>query len=38
MVPTAVPGVLFTSFEPEIPLDAIADVARYAREYWSPGR
>jgi predicted AlkP superfamily phosphohydrolase/phosphomutase len=36
MLPDAVPGVLFTSFTPEQPIEAIADVARYARENW-PG-
>jgi hypothetical protein len=35
MLPEAVPGVLFTSFIPARPMDAIADVARYARENWS---
>lgn len=35
MLPDAVPGVLFTSFKPDQPLNAIVDVARYAREHWS---
>lgn len=35
MLPSAVPGVLFTSFQPDQPLEAIADIARYAQEHWS---
>ena len=34
ITPEAVPGVLFTSFEPEIPLGSLQDIARYAREHW----
>jgi len=34
ITPEAVPGVLFTSFKTEIPLDSLQDVARYARENW----
>lgn len=34
ITPDAVPGVLFTSFKTEIPLDSIRDIARYTREYW----
>jgi predicted AlkP superfamily phosphohydrolase/phosphomutase len=34
ITPEAVPGVLFTSFKTEIPLDSIQDIARYAREHW----
>jgi predicted AlkP superfamily phosphohydrolase/phosphomutase len=34
ITPEAVPGVLFTSFKPEIPLDSLQGVARYAREHW----
>lgn len=34
ITPDAVPGILFTSFETEIPLDSIQDIARYARDYW----
>jgi len=35
MLPSAVPGVLFTSFQPDQPLEAIGDIARYAQEHWS---
>ena len=35
ITPDAVPGVLFTSFETEIPLESIRDIARYAGEYWN---
>ena len=35
VAPDAVPGVLFTSFVPEVPLNSIPDVARYAREHWN---
>jgi len=31
IIPTAVPGVLFTSFHPDKPLNEIIDVTRYAR-------
>ena len=34
ITPEAVPGVLFTSFKTDIPLDSIRGIARYAREYW----
>jgi hypothetical protein len=34
ITPEAVPGVLFTSFKTESPLDSLQDVARYARENW----
>jgi len=34
ITPEAVPGVLFTSFTTDIPLDSIQGVARYAREFW----
>ncbi|MDH4018582.1 MAG: alkaline phosphatase family protein [Xanthomonadales bacterium] len=34
ITPAAVPGVLFTSFKMDTPLDSIAGVARYARETW----
>jgi predicted AlkP superfamily phosphohydrolase/phosphomutase len=34
ITPEAVPGVLFTSFKPETPLDSLQGVARYARERW----
>lgn len=34
VTPEAVPGVLFTSFEPDIPMNSIQGVARYAREFW----
>ncbi|NNJ66345.1 MAG: hypothetical protein HKP16_12290 [Xanthomonadales bacterium] len=34
MAPEAVPGVLFTSFRPEVALESIPDVANYARDYW----
>ena len=34
ITPAAVPGVLFTSFEPEIPLESLQDIARYARDNW----
>ena len=34
ITPEAVPGVLFTSFKTEIPLESLQDIARYAREYW----
>ena len=32
--PEAVPGVLFTSFKTDVPLDSIQGIARYARESW----
>jgi hypothetical protein len=35
VTPDAVPGVLFTSFQPEQPMATIPDVARYARDYWN---
>jgi predicted AlkP superfamily phosphohydrolase/phosphomutase len=35
ITPDAVPGVVFTSFKPETPLDSLQAVARYAREYWN---
>jgi len=35
MLPDAVPGVIFTSFQPDQPLEQISDVARYAREHWA---
>jgi len=35
VAPDAVPGVLFTSFQPEQPMESIPDVARYAREFWN---
>jgi len=34
ITPEAVPGVLFTSFKTDTPLDSIRDIARYARENW----
>ena len=34
ITPAAVPGVLFTSFKPETPLDSLQEIARYAREHW----
>jgi predicted AlkP superfamily phosphohydrolase/phosphomutase len=34
ITPDAVPGVLFTSFKPDDPLDSIQGIARYAREFW----
>jgi predicted AlkP superfamily phosphohydrolase/phosphomutase len=34
ITPEAVPGVLFTSFKPESPLDSLQGIARYAREQW----
>ena len=34
ITPEAVPGVLFTSFKPETPLDSLQEVARYARDHW----
>jgi predicted AlkP superfamily phosphohydrolase/phosphomutase len=34
ITPEAVPGVLFTSFEPEASLDSLQAVARYARDHW----
>jgi len=34
ITPAAVPGVLFTSFKPETPLDSLQGIARYAREHW----
>lgn len=35
IAPEAVPGVLFTSFEPETPIESIPDIADYAREHWN---
>ena len=35
VTPVAVPGVLFTSFKPQQPLESIPDIARYAREFWN---
>ena len=35
VTPVAVPGVLFTSFQPEQPMETIPDVARYARAFWN---
>ncbi len=32
IAPEAVPGVLFTSFTPDLPINTIPDIARYARE------
>lgn len=34
ITPDAVPGILFTSFKTETPLDSIRSVARYASEHW----
>ncbi len=34
ITPEAVPGVLFTSFKPETPLNSLQEVARYARQHW----
>jgi len=34
ITPEAVPGVLFTSFKTDVPLDSIRGIARYARERW----
>ncbi len=34
ITPEAVPGVLFTSFKTDAPLDSIRDIARYAVETW----
>jgi predicted AlkP superfamily phosphohydrolase/phosphomutase len=34
ITPKAVPGVLFTSFKPEFPLDSLQDIAHYVRENW----
>ena len=34
ITPEAVPGVLFTSFKTDVPLDSLQDIARYARENW----
>ena len=34
ITPEAVPGVLFTSFKPDVPLGSIRDIARYARDHW----
>ncbi len=34
ITPEAVPGVVFTSFKPVIPLDSLQDVAHYAKQYW----
>ena len=34
ITPEAVPGVLFTSFKTDIPLESIQAIARYARENW----
>jgi len=34
ITPAAVPGVLFTSFKMDRPLNSIAGIARYARESW----
>ena len=34
ITPEAVPGVLFTSFKPETPLNSLQAVARYARDHW----
>jgi predicted AlkP superfamily phosphohydrolase/phosphomutase len=34
ITPEAVPGVLFTSFVPETPIDTIPDIANYARKWW----
>ena len=38
VTPSVVPGVLFTSFSPEQPLETIPDVARYARAHWNSGQ
>ncbi|HEY5776750.1 MAG TPA: alkaline phosphatase family protein [Xanthomonadales bacterium] len=34
ITPQAVPGVLFTSFKTDVPLDSIPGIARYAKETW----
>jgi predicted AlkP superfamily phosphohydrolase/phosphomutase len=34
ITPTAVPGVLFTSFAPDEDLVSLASIARYARNHW----
>jgi predicted AlkP superfamily phosphohydrolase/phosphomutase len=34
ITPSAVPGVLFTSFKPEEPLESIADIASYVNRHW----
>jgi predicted AlkP superfamily phosphohydrolase/phosphomutase len=35
ITPEAVPGVLFTSFQPETAIESIPDIAIYAREHWN---
>ena len=35
IAPEAVPGVLFTSFKPDQPIPAIADIAGYLRQHWN---
>lgn len=37
IAPAAVPGVLFMSFKPESPIEAVGDVARYVRDHWQKG-
>ena len=34
VTPEAVPGVLFTSFQPEIPIDDLPAIAEYVRQHW----
>lgn len=34
ITPDAVPGVLFTSFKADMPLESLQDIARYARDDW----
>ena len=38
ITPDAVPGVLFTSFKTEMPLESIREIAHYAEEYWTTRR
>ena len=38
ILPDAVPGVLFTSFHPDEPMDEIKDIAHYAKANWTSGQ
>jgi len=38
ITPSAVPGVLFTSFQPEEPLESLPDIATYVHRHWGEKR
>lgn len=38
ITPSAVPGVLFTSFQPEEPIESIPQIAAYVKKHWVSGK